>query len=275
MSIKDSGLLASVASQLVDGGGILASDESPPTLGKRLVKAGLENDEVSYYFLFYSSFSFLLSLPQSKTSPSTEKKTFQGNPLRLALVPLRRQPLRQRHPRVHRVRGGPRPESARNLPPKGGDRRRRGRRRRSRGLSPGAAGAAGRPRRRQGGRGARPLRGSRRAAGRHGHAGAREAPRGLRAVEGARGELHQVAERAGDPGEGGALGPLGQLLARPRPLLALLLWRLPRRRRRQRRAARALRGSVSGPRARAPDRAGAADRRGAPGRGRGGGPQGL
>ena len=42
----DSDRLASIASRRVDGGGILASDESPPTLGKRLVKAGLENDEV-------------------------------------------------------------------------------------------------------------------------------------------------------------------------------------------------------------------------------------
>ena len=42
----DSDRLASIASRLVDGGGILASDESPPTWGKRLVKAGLENDEV-------------------------------------------------------------------------------------------------------------------------------------------------------------------------------------------------------------------------------------
>ena len=52
-----------MASELVDspardGGGILASDESPPTSGKRLVKAGLENDEVSYNFLFSSVFSF-------------------------------------------------------------------------------------------------------------------------------------------------------------------------------------------------------------------------
>jgi hypothetical protein len=38
--------LATIASQLVKDGGILASDESPPTLGKRLVKAGLNNDEV-------------------------------------------------------------------------------------------------------------------------------------------------------------------------------------------------------------------------------------
>lgn len=39
--------LAIIASQLVSEGGILASDESPPTLGKRLVKAGLKNDEVN------------------------------------------------------------------------------------------------------------------------------------------------------------------------------------------------------------------------------------
>jgi len=47
--------LGSIAAQLVSDGGILASDESPPTLGKRLVKAGLENDEVieSFEFLFF------------------------------------------------------------------------------------------------------------------------------------------------------------------------------------------------------------------------------
>ena len=60
-------------------------------------------------------------------------------------MPLRRQALRQRHPRVHRVRGGPRPESARDLPKKGRRQKRRERRRRSRVFSAGAAGAAGRP----------------------------------------------------------------------------------------------------------------------------------
>ena len=59
--------LASIASQLVDGGGILASDESPPTLGKRLVKAGLGNDEVSRKFsrcpLFPSFFSLKKKTP--------------------------------------------------------------------------------------------------------------------------------------------------------------------------------------------------------------------
>ena len=64
--------LGSIAAQLVSDGGILASDESPPTLGKRLVKAGLENDEVieSFEFLFFSSsFSFLLASSQPQPRP--------------------------------------------------------------------------------------------------------------------------------------------------------------------------------------------------------------
>ena len=107
--IMDSDLLASVASQLVENGGILASDESPPTLGKRLVKAGLENDEVSRLVCFFCFFSFLF-LPSKLQKPRPrlrkKKNVSKGNPLRLALVPLRRQPLRQRHPRLHRLRGG-------------------------------------------------------------------------------------------------------------------------------------------------------------------------
>lgn len=69
--------LASIASQLVDGGGILASDESPPTLGKRLVKAGLENDEASCnspcvpFFLSFSLKNKTLNLDIDQTKQKT------------------------------------------------------------------------------------------------------------------------------------------------------------------------------------------------------------
>lgn len=122
--------LGSIAAQLVSDGGILASDESPPTLGKRLVKAGLENDEVieSFEFLLFSS-SFSFSLPSSQPQPRPlqlllKKLSLVVNPLRLALLPLRRQARRERHPRLHRLRGGADSASARNLPGrKGGSRK--------------------------------------------------------------------------------------------------------------------------------------------------------
>ena len=213
-------------------------------------------------------FSLFLSLLTSTTpTPKTQTK---GNPLRLALVPLRGQPLIKRHPRLHRLRGSPDSNRARGLLGEGED---GGNGRRELGLvvRAVAASAAGSPRRSQGGRRARALRRSGVSGRRHGHSRAREAPGGLRALEKRGGCVHKV--------EGSSQGP--QARARKTKigsfrcsLPLLLLWRLARGRRSQRRTARALRGYLPEPRAR-PDRgAGALDRRRALG-GSGGGSQGT